>query len=327
MRRIFSKSKIFIGILLLAVGLYVTTCGGTQPEPESYTLGVIILIPPMEPALDGIKSGLAERGYIEGKNIAFLYDGPLGSLEAVEEAAQRFVEADVDAIISISTPPTQIAQRVTAETDIPIIFGATDPVGSGLVQSLAHPGGNATGIATGFAEDLRLEWLLRVAPQSKRIYAPYNPADPSAIFALGMTREAAEKLDVELITPEVRTPEDVAEAIKKMPADVDAIFWLPDSLVTAAKDAWGEAVMERKLPMSGAGFPPPDGVVVSYGFTLFDAGKQLGRLTAQVLQGAEPADLPAETVEFFLGINLKAAQAIGLDIPEEVLQAADSIIR
>jgi putative ABC transport system substrate-binding protein len=312
-------------VALLLTGMPLVACRGGRTE--SATVGVIILIPAMEPALDGIKRGLAEQGFVEGENVEFLFDGALGSLEEVERTAQRYVEAGVDAIISVSTPPTQIVQRVTAGTSIPVVFGATDPVGAGLVNSLARPGGNLTGVATGLAEDVRLEWLLRVAPGVQRVYVPYNPSDLSAIFALGMVDEAATRLGVELVSVRVTTTEEVEAAIRDIPPDVDGIFLLPDSLVASASEGWIQAALARRLPMSGASSPPQKGVLVSYAFNLADAGRQVGRILARVLQGEDPADLSVEAVAFSSAINLQTAEAIGIEIPGEILQQADVVIR
>ncbi len=318
------KKILFIALL----SFLLSACLGGKPNTKDYKVGVIIWIEPLVPVVEGIQAGLKEQGYVEGENITFLNEGALGSLEAVESTVQRYIEADVDAIISISTPPTQIVMDAVEDSRIPVVFGATDPVGAELVESLAHPGGNLTGVATGIAEDIRLEWLLRMAPDTQIIYAPYNPEDKSGTFALGMVTGAAEELGVKIVAPEVSTSEDVIQVIESMPSDIDAIFMLPDSLIATGNDAWFEAALVRKLPLSSSGSPPSEtGQLVSYGFTLFDAGEQMSRILIKVLEGADPADLPVETVEFYLGINLVTAERIGLDIPDEILQAADHIIR
>jgi putative ABC transport system substrate-binding protein len=221
---------------------------------------------------------------------------------------------------------TQAAQRATAGTDIPVVFvPVNDPVGAGLVDNLRNPGGNITGITFGVQEARRLEWLIQVAPTIEQIYIPYNPEDRSAVLALETVSEAAPKLGVELITREVRNLEEITAAVENIPEEADAIFLLPDSLLGGRANKF----VELQLPTSAAN--PRDladhGVLTSYGIEITAAGKQAARLADQILRGIKPADLPVETAEFYLAINLKTAEAIGLDISDEILLQADIIIR
>jgi putative ABC transport system substrate-binding protein len=276
--------------------------------------------------MEGFKAGMAELGYIEGENITYIYDGATNSIDKLDSVAQDLVAADVDLILSITTSATQAAQRATVDTDIPVVFvPVTDPVGAGLVDSLRQPGGNITGVTFGIQEGRRLEWLVQIVPTIEQIYVPYNPEDRSAALALEMASETATELGVELITYETRNPEEVMAAIENIPEEADAIFLLPDSL-TGAHNA---EFVELQLPTSGPN--PIDtkryGILTSYGMEVSASGKQAARLADQIFQGIKPADLPVETAEFFLAINLKTAEAIGLDIPDEILLQADIIVR
>jgi putative ABC transport system substrate-binding protein len=239
------------------------------------------------------------------------------------------VEADVDLILSVTTPATQAAQRAAADTGTPIVFvPVTDPVASGLVKSLRQPGGNITGVTFGFQEGRRLEWLLQIAPAIEEIYIPYNPEDRSAVLALEMARTTAVELGVTLITPEIHTSEDLAAAIEHIPEEADAMFLLPDSLISSRGAEPIHAAIERHLPVSGVNSAAVrDGALVSYGMEQTDSGKQAARLADQIFQGVKPADLPVEMAEFYLAINLQTAETIGLDISDEVLLEADIIIR
>ncbi len=138
----------------------------------------------------------------------------------------------------------------------------------------------------------------------------------------------ATKLDIELITCEARNPEQVVDAIENIPEEADAIFFLPDSLVSAHILDLIEAAIKAQLPTSGANIEVVrDGVLTSYGMKQTSSGKQAARLADQILQGSKPADLPVETAEFFSAVNLKTAETIGLDISDNVLLQADIIIR
>jgi putative ABC transport system substrate-binding protein len=272
---------------------------------------------------------LTELGYVEGKNITYIYEGPV-STDKLDAVAQGLVKAKVDLILAISTPATKAAQQATAGTDIPVVFiPVTDPVGAGIVASLTEPGGNLTGVTYTTQEGRRLEWLLQVAPTIKQLYIVYNPKDQSPVLALKMVSETAAKLGIELITREASTPEEIKAAFKDTPKEADAIFILPDSVVYAQKADWLKLAMERKLPTSGPNVTTVnDGVLTAYGADLGVAAKQQAApLANQILQGAKPADLPVEMADYFSAINLKTAEAIGLDIPDTILRQADIVIR
>ena len=217
------------GIVLVLV---LTGCGGT-PKTKTYTIGVVNPSPNQEDTIKGFKEGMTELGYVEGKNVTYIYDGPV-SADKLDAVAQILVKANVDLILAITTPATQAAQKATAGTDIAVVFiPVTDPVGAGVVASLTKPGGNTTGVTYTTQEGKRLEWLLQVAPTIKHIYIVYNPKDQSPVLALKTVSETAAKLGVELITREASTTEEARVAFKNIPEEADAIFLLPDSVVNA----------------------------------------------------------------------------------------------
>jgi putative ABC transport system substrate-binding protein len=328
-----SQSRISNGWVVIAwivaLSLPLIACIGA-PAPKTYTIGVVNLGPRLGGAVEGFKKGMTELGYVEGENITYLYDGATDSIDGLDSVAQGLVEADVDLILSLTTPATQAAQRATAGTDIPVVFiPVTDPVGAGLVDSLKHPGGNITGVTFGAQEERRLAWLMQVVPTIEYVYIPYNPEDRSAVLALEMMSEAATTLGVELITREARTPEQVAAAFENIPQDADAILFLPDSLINARVDDWLQTTTELGLPTSGPILlAVNDGHLTTYGLDLEAAARRrAARLADQILQGIKPADLPVETGEFYSAINIRTAEAIGVDIPDEILLQADLIIR
>ena len=304
------KRKLQLGFitLLIITGLLLTACGGA-PKTKTYIIGVVNPSSNQEDTIKGFKEVSADK------------------LDAV---AQALVEAKVNLILTITTSATKAAQKATAGTDIAVVFiPVTDPVGAGIVASLTKPGGNTTGVTSVTQEGKRLEWLLQVAPKVKQIYIVYNPKDPSPVLALKTVSETAAKLDVGLITREVLTTEEADVAFKNIPKEADAIFLLPDSVVNArAVDIYKMAV-DLNLPTSGPNATTvEDGALTAYGVDLAVAARQqAARRASQILQGARPADLPVETAELFSAINLKTAQAIGLDIPDDILRQANIIIR
>ena len=311
-----------IFIVLLAA------CGNDRPK--SYTVGIVNIVPDFEVIVAGFRKGMTEAGYIEGENITYIYEGATVDLDKLDAVAEGLVAADVDLIFSLTTPATRAVKKATAGTGQPVIFvPLTDPVGAGIGNSLREPGGNITGVTFGVQEARRMEWLVRIAPPIKKIYVPYNLEDQSPVLALKEVRPVAAKLGVELITREIRNPEELNTAIENIPAEADAVFLLPDSLVSTRLQDLVEATTKLKLPVSGANVDVVKtlGVLTSYGLDLFSSGKQAARLADQVFQGVKPSDLPVETAELYLAINLKVAKAIGLDIPDEILQQASIIVR
>lgn len=322
------KRKLELGfvIVLVMTGLLTACANETN---KIYTVGVINIVPDLDQALAGFKEGMTELGYIEGKNIRYIYDGPTTDMSKLSATAQTLTAAKVDLILSITTPATQAAKQATDGNGPPVVFAVvTDPVGSGIVDSMQHPGGNITGVAFGLQEAQRLEWLVRIAPKTRQIYAPYNPNDKSPVLALEMARSAAAELGVELITPEVYDPETLNNAVLNIPAEADAVFLLPDSLVSTRLPDIVATATARNLPVSGANISvvKNNDVLTSFGFDQPLCGKQAARLADQIFKGAKPADLPVEMAEFYLAINLKVAKTIGLTIPDEILRQTNIII-
>lgn len=315
-------------ILWLLFILLFNGCG--TREPNMLRVGVVNLSPRLEPVLMGFKEGMTELGYVEGENIEYVYDGPASSIEELDAKTAVLIANEVDLIVSISTPATQAAHRLTQENQIPVVFGpVTDPVAAGVVDSVAEPGGNVTGVRLGSrSEGQRLNWLLETVPRVQRIYIPYNPDDASANSSVTAVSEAADELGVTIIVQEARNDEEITIAIENIPEDIDAIMLPQDSLVAARIDDFVALANERQLPLS----TPTDeqverGALIAYSFRLHELGVQMARLGDQIAQGVNPSDLPVETAEFFLTINLDTAQKIGLEVPDTILQSADTIVR
>ncbi len=322
-------SKLLTGLLLLlAFSWSLAACGSSAPEePEMITVGVMNLAPVLDPIFDGFKTGMEELGYVEGENITYIYDGPVGDVTKLDAAAQALVDQDVDLILALSTPAALAAMRTTGE--IPIVFAPiADTLRAGLVSDLAQPDANGTGVQWGISEPRRLEWLLTLAPDVEKIYLPYNPDDNAATIILEDIKATAEQLDVELMLREARTEEEITAAISDIPEDADAVFLLPDSLLVSRMSEFAEAAVARKLPITAPGDTTVRaGGLMSYGMAFVKVGEQSARLADQILQGAAVSDLPVETAEFFLDVNLKTAEAIDMEISDDILRQANQIIR
>jgi putative ABC transport system substrate-binding protein len=301
----------------------VSGLAACQSEDQVITIGVISAAPVMDFVFQGFKEGMEEDGYIEGENIVYNYDGAPESLDQLREIADGLVAAEVDLILALSTPAAVAAKEATAETPIPVVFvPVTDPISAGLVASLNEPGGNMTGVTNGGSEPRRLELLVEIT-EAQRIYVPYNETELSALSALQTAEAAALELGVELVARPAPDSEQMRIAASNIPEGVDALFMLPDAQAVAYTQEFVDLTIQNRLPFSS---PTVDqvraGALLSFGIDFFLAGKQAARLADQILSGDNPAELPVETAEFFLYINLKTAEAIGLEIEEAFLSQA-----
>jgi putative ABC transport system substrate-binding protein len=320
-------------IVVIVVGWIVLTSDDEEKEDadsgnKTYTIGIVNVAAIISPAVDGLKEEMAARGYKEGENVVYIDNGVIAR-DAIEAEIQKMIDQKVDLIVAVTTPPAVKAKEMTAENKIPVVFvPVTDPVTAEIVPDLTHPGANITGIISGQGETRRLEWLTTVDPTIKRIYFPYNPTDASPLKALDELKPAAENLGVELVLLETPDEAAVLDAIENVPDDVDAIFIGPDSLVGAKYADWVTKANELKIPTSGSSQAHVQaGLLCSYSYSPFEAGKLAAGQVDQILKGADPGNLPVETAGPQFSINMVTANAIGLEIPDDVLQQATIIIR
>ncbi len=272
------------------------------------------------------RAAMAELGYIEGQNLTYIFDPESIAGPALDTAAQSLVAANVDVIVAYGTTAALAAQRATAGTDIPVVFvGAVDPVQLGLVTSLQNTEGNITGVGgVSEAYGKQLEWLMRIDPDIQTVYLPYpgldNPVNAAAVQAI---QDFAEKSGINIIADELTTPEEIAAAAADLP-DVDAIMLVP----LFSSFAFLQASIENHLPLSYS-FPNlmDVGPFLSYNYTEQGVGSTAARFVDRILKGAKPSELPVEIAPNSLAINLRTADAIGLDIPDEILRQADIIVR
>lgn len=321
------RSAIVITAILL-LGMAMSGCD--NENSKSYRVGVINVTPTLDQTIAGFKKGMTELGYIEGKKIRYIYGKATMDMDKLSGAVQSLLANKVDLILTITTPATLAAKQATAKIGLPVIFAiVTDPVGAGIVDSMQHPGGNVTGVAFGIAEMRRVEWLVRIAPEIKQIYVPFNPADPSPVLALKMVRSAAAKLGVRLITREVHDSRTLDDAVLNIPPEADAVFNLPDSLIGTRLPDLVASATKRNLPTSAVNVQDvkKNNMLTSFGPDQYLCGIQAARLADQIFKGTVPADLPVEMAEVYLAVNLKAAKTIGLTIPDDILRQADIIIR
>ena len=267
---------------------------------------------------------------MEGQNIAIESRWAEGKYDRYSALAADLVRLKVDVIVTVGGRASQVAQQATRT--IPIVMSVViDPLGSGLVASLARPGGNVTGL-TMMASDLigkQLEVLKEVVPKVSRVALLWNPANPGSAPQLREAEAAARVLGVRLQTLEARAPQEIDSAFAAMTRErAGALVVLADAILLNQRRQIAELAAERRLPaVYGASEHAEAGGLMVYSANLLDLERRAATYVHKILKGAKPADLPVEQpTKFELVINMRAAKALGLTIPPSVLGRADQII-
>jgi ABC-type uncharacterized transport system substrate-binding protein len=301
-----------------------------QQSGKPLTIGFMGATPSMESQrVAAFVQRLRELGWVDGRNLAIEYRWAEGRPERVSEIAAEFVRNKVDVIVTVATPPTLAAKQATAV--IPIVFAAvSDPVGTGLVASLARPGGNVTGLANQMSDTVgkKLEILREVVPDLRRLAIMTNVGNPASVLEMGEAQAAARKLGLEVTTSEIRRAKDIAPAFKALRERADALYLCPDPLMNTNRTGINILAVGARLPtMHGLREYVEAGGLMSYGPNLPDQFRRVADIVDKLLRGAKPGDIPVEQpTRFDLVINLTTANALGLEIPAALLARADEVI-
>jgi putative tryptophan/tyrosine transport system substrate-binding protein len=318
--------------LLLALGLFAAPLGvEAQPPSRVYRIGYLGTDPPPAEWWEALLDGLRERGYREGWNLIFERRFTEGHAERFPEFAAELVRLRVDCIIVPTTPAALAAKHATQTIPI-VIPTAIDPVGAGLVESLARPGGNLTGLSALGPELMgkRLELLQEVVPGMTRVAVLWNAANPANAAAWHETQAAARALGLRLDAQEVRGSQDLEGAFARTAqARPEALLVLSDALLGMHRPHIVAFATQQHLPsMFASGEWVVAGGLMSYGPSTPDLFRRAATYVDKILKGTMPGDLPMEQpMKFELVLNLKTAQALGLTIPAIVLFRADEVIQ
>jgi putative ABC transport system substrate-binding protein len=276
------------------------------------------------------RQGLQDIGYVEGKTILIEERHAAGRYENLSQLAAQLVRLKVDLLVVAGTPAAQAAKTLT--TVIPIVITiAADPVGTGLVASLARPGGNITGLSdfnAGVAAK-RLELLKEVIPSAIRVAALLNPANPANPRQIALTQAAASGLGVTILSFEAERADEIARAFVTMKRERSTgLIVIGDATLGAHRKLILELAAKNRLPaVYGLSQWVSAGGLMSFGTNFADLYRRAATYVDKILKGAKPADLPVEQpTKFELVINLKTAKALGLTIPPALLQRADQVI-
>jgi len=330
------KSVIIILIVILLVGIGVYFLLLPEKEEKVYRVGILSGLEYIAEAADGFKAGMAELGYIEGENI--IYDLQRTDFDMVEyrRILEKFVEDEVDLIFVFPTEASQEAKAVTQRTNIPVVFTVANIEGTGLVESVSKPGGNITGVRYPGPDIAlqRFEIMRELVPGAKRMWIPYQRGYPIVTSQLEALYPAAEAAGITLIEAPADNAAEIQALLNKRAIatdiGIDAILSLaeplyvtPDAFLVMCKFA-----ADHKIPNAGA-LMDVEGCASLFGVHIhnFNTGKQVAPMADKILRGIPAGTVPVVSAEPYFQFNYKAAQELGLEVPEGLLERADEIIR
>jgi putative tryptophan/tyrosine transport system substrate-binding protein len=319
--------QIFAGAVIAAPG-----DAAAQTSAKIYRVGTLTVGPPITPT-DGrgamLVAGLAQRGFTLGQNLAYEARGAAGNVAQTPNLMQELKAANVDVVVTLSYPAAAAAKASGVPTVI--ASGSGDPVKTGLVASLARPGGNVTGIADDAAalSTKRLGYLKALSPQLRKVAMLWNKDDLGMTQRYDASAQAAQEIGVTVLPLGVRQPDDFNEAFTAMDRDPpDAILMVSDSLTLLNRKRVFDYALAHKLPaIYEQDSIAHDGGLMSYGPDQKESFDRAAALAARIFQGAKPADLPFEQpTRYLFVINLKTAKAMNLTMPPTLVALADEVI-
>ena len=324
---------IFIGVVM--VSLLLSGCGGTAAAPKVYHVGILVGVPVISPIADGFKARMAELGYVEGKNV--VYDTQITNFDipTYQTVLKKFVADKVDLIVVTPTEAAIEAKAIAKGTNIPVVFTYAFTEGTDIIDSVRAPGGNITGVRYPGIDIAakRLEVLLKIVPQAKRIWVPYLQGYPTVaaqLEALAPLAKAAGVTLIEFPTDPAGIQTELAARSTLKDVGMDAIVSVVDPLLTypGVFTAVGKFAYEHKIPFGGIYDEAQEyKSIVGVDTDLADSGRLAAPLADKVLKGTQAGTIPVVTPENIIQINVKAAIEFGLTVPDGLLEQANKIIR
>jgi putative tryptophan/tyrosine transport system substrate-binding protein len=316
---------------IIAYGLLAAcACAGiTVAAAQTKTVAITAIVehPALDAVQEGVKKGLADLGHTEGADVSYSFESAQGNPATAAQIARTFVGEAPDVIVAISTPSAQAVAAAT--TDIPVVFSAvTDPVAAQLVASAEAPGANVTGVSDMAPVADHLALIREITPDVKRLGVLYNPGEANSVSSVASLKEAAAAASIEIVEGPATKSADVQAATRSLVGKVDAIYVPTDNTIVSALESAVSAANEAKLPLYAADTDSvARGALAAVGFNYFDVGVQTAGLVDRVLKGDSPGAIP---VLFASGtdlqVNKATAAAIGLELPQAVLDRASKVI-
>ncbi|MDO5670204.1 MAG: ABC transporter substrate-binding protein [Corynebacterium sp.] len=328
----FSRTKVVAGFA--AAALFLTACTSETESTDSgttaaagddaYSIGINQLV--QHPALDAATAGFKEALEEAGVEVSYDEQNANGEQATALTIAQQFAGKDLDLVLSVATPAAQAtAQNIT---DIPVLFTAvTDPVSAELVDSEEAPGANVTGTSDVAPIEDQLDLLKELVPDAEKVGIVYASGEVNSQVQVDLAKEAAGPRDLEIVTQTVTTANDIQQAVEAL-GDVDAIYVPTDNMVVAGIASLVQVAEQKQIPVIAAEAGTVEGgAVATLGIDYTELGRQTGEMAVRILRdGEDPATMSVEkATEFTYVINEDAAERLGVTIPQEILDEAETV--
>ncbi len=317
-----------VSIFFLTAFFSPTLIATDTPPPPLSTVAITQIAdhPAANAVREGVLAALKENGYEKGKTLNVIYENAQGSPVTAAQIAKKLVAMKPNVLVPITTPSTQAMVKADEAYAIPIVFAAvTDPVVSGVVSSLTHPGGYVTGATDASPIKHQLETFTKVLPTLKTLGIIYNPGDNSSTTPLKEARDILKNMGITLVEATAFKTSDVPAAVQQLAGrNVDAIFVPLDNTILSAMDAVLKIGFQNKIPVfSSDSDSVSQGALASSGYTHFDTGYAAGEIVVQVLKGAKPGDIPVATSQdLSIYINPRSAAKLHITLPAAIIKTA-----
>jgi len=331
-----AKIKNLLLLLLLAALLTLLMSGCGAEEPQVYQVGVLSGTDDFLVIADGFKAEMTRLGYVEGENINYDIKSANADPVALDQMAKKFVEDGVDMIVTIATEASLAAKTETEGTDIPVVFIFATTEGTNLINNVREPGGNITGVRYPGPEQItkRLELMLDIAPEAKRMWVGYDIKHPNSELTLAVLRPLASSMGVTLVEFPAESMEAIDKELSARAASddlgLDAIILMPDGY-NHSPQGWGiisKFAAEQKVPLGGSFlYTVQGGAVFGNANDFIKMGEMAAPLADKIFKGTAAGTIPVVTPEQDLYFNNKVAQELGLTISDGLLSMATEIVR
>ena len=321
-----------LGLLAGLFGALSSGAAGPATAETTKTLAIITMVdtPQLLEVKDGLLKGLAERGYVDGKNLKVDFKSAQANFGTAQQIARQFVGAAPDCIVSITTPASQAV--VAATKDIPVIFSTvTDPVGAKLVASSKHPGGNASGVSDLVPTAQQIELVKELVPNLKTLGILYDSAQDSARSTADSIKALAPKMGFKIVEAPAMGINNVTGAAQSLVGKVDAIFVPNDTTVYATFEAVVKVAQDAQVPLFSAERRSVQrGAIGTVGYDFFNIGKRTAEMVDDVYKGAKPGDMDVVYMQdvpngLSLYLNKASAEKMGVTIPKSLLDKAAQV--
>jgi len=321
---------IHLFLLAAVASMTLAACGSPSQAQHITTIGIVNFTTGFDPMIVAFKAGLKDSGYIEGKTINYIYDGPVANEKAaVDQEIQKVAAQNPDMYLALGSIPTRELKAL--QPNKPVVFApASNPEKQGIVADLLKPGGKMTGVNTaGPITANGLEWLLTVAPALKQIHVLYLHGDPVAPTQFDTLQTTADRLKVKLVLHEVKTADEAIAVVPTLTKGTDGILLIPTLFMAPPQQAaFVKTALQNGIPTGSSVFGgAPENQLTGLGVDYNKLGHQVADITQQILNGADPATMPVQPSQFTLAMNLVTAKDLGMTLPDSVLQQADTIVR